>query len=108
LNPDLSRTILSLAEVSEMTGIPVDTLRYWRATESGGPASYRLGRRVVYDRTAVVAWIDEKRGGTAPSEPDLSTRVAELERLVDLLLLGVIRRGDYSLDEYPLLKRGVS
>lgn len=63
----MTRTILSLPEVAEMTGTPIDTLRYWRATGKGGPPTYRLGRRVVADRDAVVAWLDEQRRETAAS-----------------------------------------
>jgi predicted DNA-binding transcriptional regulator AlpA len=49
---DLMRT----EEVSQETGIPAATLRYWRHIGTG-PRSARLGRRVVYRRSDVEAWI---------------------------------------------------
>jgi predicted DNA-binding transcriptional regulator AlpA len=49
-----------------MTRIPIATLRYYRATGQGGPKSARLGRRVVYRRSDVEAWIDKAfEGGAA-------------------------------------------
>lgn len=60
----MTRTILSLPEVAEMTGVPIDTLRYWRATGKGGPASFKVGRRIAYDLDAVTAWLDEQRRTT--------------------------------------------
>lgn len=63
------RTILSLAEVSALTGVTVETLRFWRKRGAGGPASYKIGRRVVYDRDVLDAWLDDQRrqgvGGSA-------------------------------------------
>lgn len=49
--------LMSVPEVSEMTGVPEATLRYWRH-KGIGPASARLGRRVVYRDTDVVAYIN--------------------------------------------------
>lgn len=43
-------------QVSEMTGVPVGTLHYWRHSDIG-PASFTLGRRVVYRRDEVLHWI---------------------------------------------------
>jgi predicted DNA-binding transcriptional regulator AlpA len=50
-------TLLRIEEVSELTGIPVNTLRFWRSTR-GGPQSAKLGRRIVYRERDVQAWID--------------------------------------------------
>lgn len=49
--------LLRIAEVSDMTGVPVNTLRFWRAN-SRGPRSAKLGKRVVYRESDVQAWID--------------------------------------------------
>jgi predicted DNA-binding transcriptional regulator AlpA len=38
---------------------PVSTLRYWRHLGTG-PHSFRLGRRVVYRRADVTAWLLEQ------------------------------------------------
>ena len=59
--------LLGAKDVSELTGIPVGTLRYWRHSDIG-PASFRLARRGVYRRDEVLRWIslrqsDTRRGG---------------------------------------------
>ncbi|QZH63802.1 helix-turn-helix transcriptional regulator [Mycolicibacterium farcinogenes] len=54
----LNREILYLEDVAELTGTPVATLRWLRATGSG-PKSGKLGRRVVYRRADVEAWVAE-------------------------------------------------
>lgn len=61
--------IISTIEVSQMTGLPKGTLRYFRSTNQG-PASFTLGRRVVYRLSEVQRWIAEqeqatRRGGGA-------------------------------------------
>lgn len=50
-------------QVSEITGVPVRTLRYWRHSDIG-PASFTLGRRVVYRRDEVLRWISERESAT--------------------------------------------
>lgn len=51
--------LLTTEEVASLIRIPVGTLRYWR--HSGfGPPSFRLGRRVVYRRGAVVDWVEHQ------------------------------------------------
>lgn len=49
--------LLRVPEVSELTGIPEATLRFWRHVGTG-PPSAKLGRRVVYREAEVIAWID--------------------------------------------------
>ena len=51
--------LMSLADVSEMLGIPVHTLHRWRC-KGDGPVGYRVGRHVRYRREAVGL------AGTAP------------------------------------------
>jgi predicted DNA-binding transcriptional regulator AlpA len=48
--------LLTTAEVAVITRAPASTVRYWRHIGSG-PPSFRLGRRVVYRRGDVHAWI---------------------------------------------------
>lgn len=55
---------LTTAELSEETGISESTFRYWRAT-GDGPRSWRLGRRVFYDREDVDAWIEAQKAATS-------------------------------------------
>lgn len=62
--PPAPRVILTAAEVSDMTGVPVGTLRYWRSTNHG-PRSWKIGRRVAYDLDDVRAWLDTQRAATS-------------------------------------------
>ncbi|MDB6136899.1 MAG: transcriptional regulator, MerR family [Verrucomicrobiales bacterium] len=52
--------LLTLPEAAELLRAPVATLRYWRHLGSG-PRSFRLGRRVLYRRDDVQAWVDAQR-----------------------------------------------
>lgn len=54
---------LTTAQVEDFTGVPQATLRYWRH-KGTGPASYTLGRRVVYDAADVVAWVEAQKKAT--------------------------------------------
>jgi DNA-binding transcriptional MerR regulator len=55
--------LLSAKQVSEMTGVPVGTLRYWRHSDIG-PASFTLGRRVVYRHDEVMRWSFQRENAT--------------------------------------------
>ncbi|WP_448642910.1 helix-turn-helix transcriptional regulator [Geodermatophilus sp. URMC 63] len=52
--------MLTIAEAALLLRAPVATLRYWRHLGTG-PHSFRLGRRVVYRRDDLHAWIDAQR-----------------------------------------------
>lgn len=53
---------LTIEEVSDMTRLPVNTLRYYRHLGGGkGPRSFRLGSRVVFAIEDVEAWIESAR-----------------------------------------------
>jgi hypothetical protein len=54
--PDLMTT----REVADWLRRPVETLRYWR-WHGEGPPSFKIGRRVMYDRADVEAWLVEVR-----------------------------------------------
>src|SRR5512132_3284415 len=54
--------LLTTNEVAEIIRTPADTLRYWRFLGKG-PRSVKLGRRVLYARTDVEAWIEAQRAG---------------------------------------------
>ncbi|MCZ9635281.1 MerR family transcriptional regulator [Rhodococcus sp. BH5] len=48
---------LTTKQVSEMTGVPAATLRYWRHCDSG-PESQTLGpKRVVYKLSKLNEWL---------------------------------------------------
>ena len=60
--PDL----LTITEAADLLRAPVATLRYWRHLGTG-PRSFRLGRRVLYRRDELHAWIDARHGQITPS-----------------------------------------
>jgi predicted DNA-binding transcriptional regulator AlpA len=63
----MQRTLLTTAQVSQQTGVPQETLRYWRH-RGVGPKSFKLGpRKVVYDEAELEAWIEAQRA--AADEP---------------------------------------
>lgn len=62
------RRPLRTAEVSQLTGIPVGTLRYYRY-RNAGPPSYKLGGTVVYDVDALNRWWDDQREATLSTGP---------------------------------------
>ena len=53
--PDL----LTIGEAAVLLRAPVATLRYWRHLGTG-PHSFRLGRRVLYRRADLDAWVDAR------------------------------------------------
>ena len=57
---DPASELLTIAEAAELLRAPVATLRYWRHLGTG-PRSFRLGRRVLYRRRDLHAWIDARR-----------------------------------------------
>lgn len=54
--------LLFIQEVADLTRIAPNSLRNMR-TEGRGPKSFKLGRRVVYKREDVLAWIDAQYNG---------------------------------------------
>ena len=59
--------LLTITEAADVLRTPVATLRYWRH-QGIGPRSFRLGRRVLYRRDDVHAWIDAKREDAVPTD----------------------------------------
>ena len=59
--------LLTIAEAAQLLRTPVATLRYWRHRNTG-PRSFRLGRRVLYRRDDLHAWIDAQREGAMPTD----------------------------------------
>lgn len=55
--------ILGVRATSSYTGIPEATLRYWRMSGIG-PASWKIGRKVVYDRAELDRWMAEQKAAT--------------------------------------------
>ncbi len=52
---------MTIDQVAEEFGVPVKTLRSWRYAGHGGPRSFKLGKRVIYDRADVLAWYEAQR-----------------------------------------------
>jgi predicted DNA-binding transcriptional regulator AlpA len=59
--------LLRLAEVSDLLGVPVGTLRHWRYAGTG-PRSARIGRNIVYRRGDVEQWVAEHFDGENPDD----------------------------------------
>lgn len=55
---------LTVAEVAELVRAPAETVRYWRHVGKG-PASFKIGRRVLFERADVEAWIKAQRDAAA-------------------------------------------
>jgi excisionase family DNA binding protein len=55
---------LTTTEVAELLRTPAETVRYWRHVGKG-PESFRLGRRVLYARADVEAFINAARSPEA-------------------------------------------
>ena len=51
---------LTTAEVAELLRAPLETVRYWRHVGKG-PASFKAGRRVLYELTDVEAFITQAK-----------------------------------------------
>ena len=49
----------SSAALEHLTGTPASTWRYW-ASIGAGPASFKLGRRRVWKKSIVLAWLAEQ------------------------------------------------
>ena len=62
----LDDELLTAADVSARTTIPTGTLKAWRHY-GGGPRSFKLGRRVLYRRADVDAWLAEQYAATGRS-----------------------------------------
>jgi predicted DNA-binding transcriptional regulator AlpA len=46
-------------ELEELTGTRASTFRYW-ASIGEGPASFKLGRRRVWKKSTVLAWLESQ------------------------------------------------
>jgi excisionase family DNA binding protein len=59
--------LLTITEAADVLRTPVATLRYWRHLGTG-PRSLRLGRRVLYRRDDLRAWIEAQREDAVPTD----------------------------------------
>lgn len=51
--------LISMQEVADRLGVPLQTLRRWRK-HGRGPKGYPLGRRVNFRWSEVEAWLDQQ------------------------------------------------
>jgi excisionase family DNA binding protein len=58
-NENHDSDLLLLEEVAEMTRLSTSTLR-WLRHRNEGPPGFKMGRRVMFRRAAVEAWISER------------------------------------------------
>lgn len=56
---DHDHEYMTTAELAALVRTPVETVRYWRHV-GRGPRSFKVGRRVLYRRADVQAWLDEQ------------------------------------------------
>jgi len=62
---------------ARFTGLSARTLEKRRVTRTADPPYRKLGKRVVYDRDELLAWLDSKRrASTSDSGPPPSTKAA--------------------------------
>lgn len=62
--------LMGFEEVSNLTGIPVNTLKDYHAKDkAGGPPSAVICGRVRYRRSDVLTWIDQRFEQAGKSEP---------------------------------------
>ena len=54
----MNKTLLTENDLSDLTGIPVKTLRYWRfAGNAYAPKSIKLGTSVYYRKNDIDIWL---------------------------------------------------
>jgi prophage regulatory protein len=63
----VDREIVGAVDLEKLTGTKASTWRYWASIDSG-PASFKLGRRRVWRKSAVLAWLAEQEGATNAGE----------------------------------------
>jgi excisionase family DNA binding protein len=59
---------LTTAEVAALCRTSPETIRFWRYVGKG-PASFKVGRKVLYDADAVEAWLKEAQQAGAAAGP---------------------------------------
>lgn len=64
--------LITTAEAAALLRVAPETLRYWR-WRGEGPRSFRAGRRVLYERADVVAWLEAKKAATGRGGPPTPT-----------------------------------
>lgn len=55
----MDRELVSAVDLEKLTGTKASTWRYW-ASIGTGPSSFKLGRRRVWKKSSVLAWLAEQ------------------------------------------------
>jgi prophage regulatory protein len=55
--------LLGALDLEGLTGTKASTWRYWASIDRG-PASFKLGRRRVWRKSTVLAWLAEQEAST--------------------------------------------
>lgn len=63
----MDREIVGALDLEKLTGTKASTWRYW-ASIGTGPASWKLGRRRVWRKSIVLAWLAEQEVATAAGD----------------------------------------
>jgi prophage regulatory protein len=59
-----ARDILGSLDLEDLTGTKASTWRYWDHIGTG-PASFKLGRRRVWKKSTVLAWLESQEAASA-------------------------------------------
>jgi len=59
MNGTTDERLMTIGDLSEMLGIPIETLYGWRH-RGEVPQGYRVGRHVRYRRSTVEAWLESQ------------------------------------------------
>jgi excisionase family DNA binding protein len=54
---------MTTEELAQVLRTSPETIRYWRHLGNKGPRSFRVGRRVLYDRKDVLVWLEAAKAG---------------------------------------------
>lgn len=103
MNDDL----LTVDELAEELRVPAGTFRSWRAQDKG-PRSFKIGRRVVYRRSDVAAWLSAVEARTARGFSARRVRpssyrsaMSAVETIAALVVGGLLTTGtDYTRDRW--------
>lgn len=71
--------LMGTDEFHELTGVPVNTQKDWRAKGSAkGPRSAVIGGKIKYRRSDVLAWLDEQFASSAAAKAKPSSEFTPL------------------------------
>ncbi|OSC32306.1 hypothetical protein B8W69_00475 [Mycobacterium vulneris] len=60
----MGQEFVDALDLEEWTGTRASTWRYW-ASIGQGPASFKLGRRRVWKKSSVLAWLAEQESASS-------------------------------------------